>query len=479
MTSDQETRVLNMLSAFEGGQTIDTLPAGTGSVKDMKIEVLDDSTGASNYMNLREAVSVANGGCCGRYWNNANAAPKAAGNYGSLDMLRNLQNELSLGCYLVTDDRKRRKLDPVNHNRFEDGSPAKLDGSMGQYMWCWDAHYETIWLEGTLEYWVVSREPISGKRSYYIPAGGVSALGGGVLDRTNSILCSIINDSAQYRGGNNDASRDGTYRNQLGMVATYLPYKNFSTYARKRGQGWDANWYVAQAVVNFMFAVIFGTRNWQEAYNANKDSNGLFQGGLGAGVTNMPDWGGFNGYYPIVPTSAGLELGDSCGVSIYNVLKEDGTVYYAAPVPVFFGLKNPFGHIWKIVSGEVVDAGAEITSVYVAKSLYAGCDVTTTAGMIKAAELPRSEGWVKKVSMYLLNGLPTEVGGSPSTYYCDYFYTSAKTSQGLRARLVGASAYYGAIAGAFCSYVIGAWTIATTTVSSPLCYFEEDVQMEV
>ena len=304
MTSDQENRVLNMLSAFEGGQTIDTLPAGTGSVKDMKIEVLDNSTGASNYMNLREAVSVANGGCCGRYWNNANASPKAAGNYGSLDMLRNLQNELSLGCYLVTDDRKRRKLDPVNHNLFEDGSPAKLDGSMGQYMWCWNAHYETTWLEGTLEYWVVSKEPISGKRSYYIPAGGVSALGGGVLDRTNSILCSIISDSAQYRGGNNDASRDGTYRSQLGTVATYLPYKNFSTYARKRGQGWDANWYVAQAVVNFMFAVIFGTRNWQEAYNANKDSNGLFQGGLGAGVTNMPNWDLWN-YYPIIPTSAG------------------------------------------------------------------------------------------------------------------------------------------------------------------------------
>lgn len=161
-----------MLSAFEGGQTIDTLPAGTGSVKDMKIEVLDD-TGASKYMDLKEAVSAANDRVCGRYWNNANATSKAAGNYGSLDMLRNLHNELSLGCYLVTDDRKRRKLDPVNHSRFEDGSPAKLDGSMGQYMWCWDAHYETIWLEGTIEYWVASREPIPGKRSYYVPAGGV------------------------------------------------------------------------------------------------------------------------------------------------------------------------------------------------------------------------------------------------------------------------------------------------------------------
>ena len=474
MTADQENKVLAMLSAFEGGQTIDALPVGTGSVKDMKIEVLDD-TGASKYMDLREAVSVANGGYCGRYWNNANATPKAAGNYGSLDMLRNLHNTLALGCYLVTDDRKRRKLDPTNHYRFEDGSPAKLDGTMGQYMFCWNAHYETVWIEGTVEYWVVSKESIPGRRSYYIPAGGVSALGGGVLDRTNTILCSVVNDSAQYRGGANQSAWDGTYRNQLGMVATNLPYKDFSVYARKRGQGWDANWYVAQAAVNFLFAVIFGNRNWQDTYNPNKDSNGLFQGGLGAGVTNMPNWDQW-GYYPIIPTSAGLELGDNCGVSTYNVLKEDGTLHYAAPVPVFFGLKNPFGHIWKIVNGEVVDAGAEKTTVYVARSLYTGCNVNTIEGLIKAAELPRTEGYVKKVSMYLLNGFPTEVGGSPSTYYCDYFWTNAQTSQGLRARLVGAIA--GATAGAFGSFVYDAWTHARTAVSSPLCFFEEDVVME-
>ena len=476
MTADQENRVLAMLSAFEGGQTIDALPVGTGSVKDMKIEVLDD-TGASKYMDLREAVSVANGGYCGRYWNNANATPKAAGNYGSLDMLRNLHNTLALGCYLVTDDRKRRKLDPTNHYRFEDGSPAKLDGTMGQYMFCWNAHYETVWIEGTVEYWVVSKEAIPGRRSYYIPAGGVSALGGGVLDRTNTILCSVVNDSAQYRGGANQSAWDGTYRNQLGMVTTNLPYKDFSVYARKRGQGWDANWYVAQAAVNFLFAVIFGNRNWQDTYNPNKDSNGLFQGGLGAGVTNMPNWDQW-GYYPIIPTSAGLELGDNCGVSVYNVLKEDGTLHYAAPVPVFFGLKNPFGHIWKIVNGEVVDAGAEKTTVYVARSLYTGCNVSTIEGLIKAAELPRTEGYIKKVSMYLLNGLPTEVGGSPSTYYCDYFWTNAQASQGLRARLVGASAHNGANAGAFYSNVYGTWTAANATVSSPLCFFEEDVVME-
>ena len=96
------------------------------------------------------------------------------------------------------------------------------------------------------------------------------------------------------------------------MVATNMQHRNFSTYARKRGEGWDANWYVAQAVVEILFMIIFGTRNMQEAVIAEKDSNGLYQGGLGSGTTNMPNWDQW-GYYPVVPTSAGIELGDGCG----------------------------------------------------------------------------------------------------------------------------------------------------------------------
>lgn len=104
--------------------------------------------------------------------------------------------------------------------------------------------------------------------------------------------------------------------------------------------------------------IIFGTRNIQEAVIAEKDSNGLYQGGLGSGTTNMPNWDQW-GYYPIVPTSAGIELGDGCGETTFNVLKEDGSLHYAAKVPVFFGLKHPFGHIWKIVRGLIDNVGDE------------------------------------------------------------------------------------------------------------------------
>lgn len=166
--------------------------------------------------------------------------------------------------------------------------------------------------------------------------------------------------------------------------------------------------------------IIFGTRNMQEAVIAEKDSNGLYQGGLGSGTTNMPNWDQW-GYYPVVPTSAGIELGDGCGETTFNVLKEDGSLHYAAKVPVFFGLKHPFGHIWKIVRGLIDNVGDEKSEVYVAPSLYAGYDDNSISGLIKVCEVPRTSGYIKQKSYYLLCAMPTEIGATASTYFCDYF----------------------------------------------------------
>ncbi|GHT44675.1 hypothetical protein FACS189438_3060 [Bacteroidia bacterium] len=129
-TTEQENGLLSMLGSFQNGQRISDLPNAGGGVDDYKIEV-EDKTGESKQINLSEAVKTASSGICGRYWNMSNSTPSAAGYYGSLEMLRKLPGMLGLGCYLVQDNRTRRKLDPVNHYFFEDGSQAKLDGTMG------------------------------------------------------------------------------------------------------------------------------------------------------------------------------------------------------------------------------------------------------------------------------------------------------------------------------------------------------------
>ena len=479
-TEQEENNVRAMLTAFQNAKRINELPWATGKLSDMAVPVQDES-GETRRMNLAEAVETAGNPIAGRYWDETNSTPVAAGYYGSLAALKELPKKLGLGRYLVTDDRVRRKLDPADSNRYEDGSPAKLDGTQGQCMWCWNAHYYTMWKEGNRTIETITFQPIPGKKSVYVPAGGISWLSTGVIDRTEQKLCSVISTDARYRGGNGsvlssyaDLADDAPQKTMLGMAATAYPYGSFSTIARKRGEGWDACWYVARAVVEYTMRIILGTRHSQSAYNAELDADGLYQGGLGSGVTNMPNWGDYNGYYPIVPTSVGLEKGDGIGIVEYSVTKGDGTAVYTAPVPVFFGLVNPFGHLWGVCGGLVIDVGAEKTLAYVAPSLYTGFSWTDTEGMLLAAELPRAEGYIKKYSTHLLCCLPTEVGATAATCFADYFYTNWQSSKGFRVGLVGGSSDDGTFAGAFVTYAYDAATNTTADVSSPLCFFEED-----
>ena len=64
-------------------------------------------------------------------------------------------------------------------------------------------------------YEAVSMNPIIGKYNYVISRRGTSAIGHGVVDRLNNKLVSYINSDAQFRGGDNDAAKDGTHRTFL------------------------------------------------------------------------------------------------------------------------------------------------------------------------------------------------------------------------------------------------------------------------
>ena len=80
-------------------------------------------------------------------------------------------------------------------------------------------------------------------------------------------------------------------------------------------------------------------------------------------------------------------------------------------------------------------------------------------------------------SYYLLCAMPTEIGATASTYFCDYFWESSASSKGLRVRLSGASAHYGTDAGAFASSTYYAASYSNAAVSAPLCFFDADPVM--
>lgn len=442
--------------------------------------------------------SVSHLSAAGRYWNEANGTPTAAGHYGSLDALRSLPEKLGLGRYLVKDDRTRRKLDPKDSTKYaDDGTTAKLDGTDGQCMWCWNGFYANVWKEGDNLFKVVSFDrPVGNDISIWIPAGGISWLGAGVIDRgdapftdkTKWKLCSLISDDERYRGGGGTALDASKYSKapadttpqitMLGMPATNISTTNFGNYARKRGEGWEANWFVARFVVEFLFEVIMGTENSQAAFNAEKDANGLYQGGFGTGVTDMPDWNNYNGSYPLIPTSVGLEAGDGVRIIEYKLPQSkiaEGDTYKTFNVPVFFGLVGAgYGHLWQWVRGLIMDAGEEKSLVYVAPSMYAAYDPNTVAGKIMVAECPRVIGWITRKSYKGLCCMPTEIGGSSTLRYSDQFYTNANTYKGLRVRTAGGHAGNGTSAGASYTNASNAAAFAHANFSAPLCYFEED-----
>ena len=253
------------------------------------------------------------------------------------------------------------------------------------------------------------------------------------------------------------------------------------TYARKRGNNCNACWFVSRAAIEILIRIVYGNRHTQSAVLPN-DVNGLYQGGFGDGLTAIGDanWSNYNGYYPLVPTNAGVELGDLCGSFEYTIPKADGSAYHTTGIPSFFGLKNFFGHLWFGVAGLTINATETVTEAYVMPSMFGGWNYASLAGMLKAAELARASGYIKRLSMNLLCALPTEVGASASTDFADRFYENASSgSYGLRARWGGGTATNGATAGAFYTYSNYTATLANASRSVPLCFFEEDPIVEI
>ncbi len=494
LNEQEEAKVRELLTAFENGKRINELEPTDGLTGSTLIEVMDES-GETRKMELETAVAEAGNPIAGRWWDSTLATTKAGGWFGSLEALRKLPETLGLGRYLVTDDLQMRKLDPLDSRRFEDGSPAALDGSMGQCMWCWSRPwYFTRWSDGTRDKWAITLKPISGKKSYRIPVGGTSWLGVGVMDRTTQTLCSVISDDERYRGGKNDIvpstcpahpATDTAQMTMLGMPATSVSATNFGLYARKRGEGWEANWFIAEAAVKILLAVIMGTRNSQAEFSPELDIDGLMQGGFGNGVTTMgfdgsPTWASYNNAWPLVPVEIGVEMGDRTGLVNYALPKSlNASEEVAATtfqVPCFFGLMHAgYGHLYRWVRGVTINLRENDTAeVFVADSMYAEFEPNTTTGLIKVAEMPMVEGYIKRISTEGLCMIPTEVGGGSISYFSDYLSREHISHYGFRTCSYGGLANNTSRAGVFALSTNYKDSQILTNFTAPLCFFVND-----
>lgn len=412
-------------------------------------------------------------------WNATVSNPKPT-RIGKMELHKELPlQSLMRRCILKDNGTVNYYLHANDSTKRDNGAAANLTGADGQYMVELPDMYVRFETDGDISRHLQSTEPLPGFRLWrkdYVSA--VEA----TVQRSTTTLCSVVNKDADYRGGNNDASRDGTYKTQLGMPATQISLTNFRAYARKRGSTeWNCNLYQTHRKLWWLFAVEYANFNSQDAFNAELDENGYHQGGLSSGVTtlNGTKWNTFNNYYPFVPCGTTNSLGNHSGVVEFTMPDEyDPGVPTKVNVPSYRGVENPFGHIWKWTDGckcliqSETDGG--LSEFYV-------CDdpaAFTSSGVVNydlRGNLPRKEGYVKKLILGEHGEImPLEVGGGSTTYFCDYFYTNIPSSGvSERSVLFGGAADNGTFAGFVYASTNGTATYTNAFIGSRLCFYPQ------
>lgn len=333
-------------------------------------------------------------------------------------------------------------------------------------------HWYRIYITGTKFKMMLSSIPLPGYKhisKFYIGSSEAQML------RSLGLLMSDKTNSTDTRGGDNTAEWDGTYRSLLGRPVTNLTRDQFRQAARKRGSGWEMYTYNAHKTLFWLFAVEYATLDSQKPFNAQKDANGFAQGGLGPGPTQMTDWTNFNKINPLIPCGYTNEFGNGSGEKAYVVKNASGGTHATLMANRYRGIENPFGHIWKYTDGANIqvttgDSGLSILWTTDDPSNFSD---TSYTGYNKKGNICRTNGYAKKMLLGEDGDIvATEIGGSSSTYWCDYYYTYTSANR-MQVVLVGGSADSGSYAGLAYVNAYTAPSGASRNVGSRLCFFPE------
>lgn len=273
-----------------------------------------------------------------------------------------------------------------------------------------------------------------------------------------------------YEGSVNldSSSHNNLLRTQVRNTAPIISKTRteFQTMARNnnRTNNWNIYTYDAHRDLTWLFVVEYATLNSQKAFNANLTAEGYHQGGLGYGVTSGTVTVNGATTYSFVPCGTTNSLGNGTGIIEYTHTNTNAegtsTGTKVVNVPRYRGIENPFGHVWKNVI-DVVVAGTD-NSVYICKDYtkfgtFEGGTNPTAEQLIAAGyelqdfkESTITDQYVKKlVNNNQADLFPTVVGNgaSTTTYYCDYYWTSATATP--RTLLIGGGSGHGSSAGLF------------------------------
>ena len=404
-------------------------------------------------------------------WDMASSSPDGK-RVGNMQLHRELPVQSKIrGCVLDNSGGVKKYLGASSWSQEDMSIDYLLEAIMAEM----DRFWIRFYIKGLKFGCMMSDTPMPGYT--YINKRYMSAFEGGI-DRPSMTLLSaygVGSTNVNRRGGDNTADWDGTYRSLLGCPVTNLTRDQFRQAARKRGSGWEMYTYNAHKILFWLFAVEYATLDSQKPFNAQKDANGFAQGGLGPGPTQMTDWTNFNKINPLIPCGYTNEFGNGSGEKAYVVKNASGGTHATLMANRYRGIENPFGHIWKYTDGANIqvttgDAGLSILWTTDDPSNFSD---TSYTGYDKKGNICRTNGYAKKMLLGEDGDIvPTEVGGSSSTYWCDYYYTNTSANR-MQVVLVGGCADRGSGAGLASVGTTAAPSDADRSFGSRLCFFPE------
>lgn len=362
-------------------------------------------------------------------WDTTVSNPKLT-RIGNMALHKALPIQSSLqGCVYANGD-IQYYLDPNNWNKKVTGEDSVLTGEDGDVMVHHMKFYGKSFINGTKRQVRISTIQIEGDWQE-IPEGVIAAYRG-------------------YKDSNN----------KMRSITGVLPTTNISratmrTYANNNNM--NLLYYDVYKWISYWLPVIeYATFDMQSAYNANLTSEGYHQGGLGPGVTTLSssNWSTYNGYYPFVTTGVSNSLGNFTGVVSYTAPTKNN-ITPTVQVCRYRGIENIFGEIWTNLDGVLCVYSAEGRKIYTTSdpskfsdSNYANM---TLAGIMTVGH---GNGYIKEFNLgNHAEIIPGSLGGSETTYKCDYCYDNTDT--GLHTLILGGSASYGGGAGLGYFYAYG------------------------
>lgn len=361
------------------------------------------------------------------------------------------------GC-LVKNGVVNYYLDPNDWSRKADGTPSVLDGTDGDVMVHIPKFYGKSGSNGNKRWVRIAKTKIDSSW-VEIPEMFVSAYKiTTYTDADKTKVASVVNTTANYRGGANRSANDqyldiDKFRTDLGKPRTSVSRSTMRTNANNSGQELLCYEYY-KWVFYWAYVIEYANFNSQKEFNSELTSDGCHQGGLGSGLTTWDynDWGKYNNNNPITPCGYTNEFGNFSGVKqilipqtqIDDSTTVNGKTLYANR---WRGFENPFGDIWTNLDGIVLkrDSANQESKVYTTSDSSKFGDDTSVMNV--AGVEVATDGYIKEFDLRETGEIiPQLVGGSESTYKCDYHWCNAQSTN-KRTLLVGGYAADGGRAG--------------------------------